>query len=154
MITLVIFGLLYFVPVVGALPPFSREVENVTICELAKHPSKYAGHLVATRAWVGGRRDTSLLDIKPSQDCPPGIVILVLPGNIEPTPSFALVEDEIYAQYSKALRGRTHIEATFEGRFDYAPNRNSFGYKRRAKMRIVLRRVSSLAVYPTARLDR
>jgi hypothetical protein len=134
--------------------PSPMGVKKTTLCELAKHPDQFAGHFVSVRAWVGGRKDVSLLDTNPSRDCPPLVVILELPKHIKPPAPFYLEEDDTYKRYTQALKQRTHIEATFEGRFDYVPRKSSFGYKGRANMRIVLHRITDLDVRPTVRLDR
>ncbi len=109
---------------VGASPGHvqndSGEVAMIALCDLAKNPDKYAGKTVRVRGWVGGQKDVSLLDVKPTKDCPPEILVIVLPNEANPKPNFQLVEDEAYRTYSSALNRRTHIIGTFEGRFDSA----------------------------------
>lgn len=139
------------------------QVPIIRLCELAKDPDRYAGEIVRVRGWIGGQKDVSLLDNEPAKDCPPEILVIVLPDQAKPKPDFRFVEDEAYRAYSSALNRRTHITGTFEGRFDSAVTvkngkrvkvRRGFGHRGRATMRLVLRRVSDLDIRPTRSVDR
>jgi hypothetical protein len=163
---LFLFCLLVALPL-GASPRHfqndSGEVAMISMCELAKNPDRYTGKTVRVRGWIGGQKDISLLDVEPTKDCPPEILVIVLPNQAKPKPDFQLVEDEAYRAYSSALNRRTQITGTFEGRFDSAVTlkngkrvkvRRGFGHRGRATMRLVLQKVSDLDIRPTRSIDR
>ena len=87
------------------------------------------------------------LDLEPLNSCHNDMLIIVLPKEVQPKPEFALESDEEFHQFETALLQSTHIEGTFQGRFDYLKSRWN-------RMRLVLQRISDLAVNPTAHLDR
>lgn len=150
-------------PTLGRFQNDSGEAAVISLCELTKNPDGYTGKIVRVRGWIGGQKDVSLLDVEPTKDCPPEILVIVLPDQAKPKPDFQLVEDEAYRAYSSALKCRTHITGTFEGRFDSVVTVKNgrrvkigrgFGHRGRATMRLVLRRVSDLDIRPTRSVDR
>ena len=91
--------------------------DSVSVCELATDPSKYDGKKVmVVKGWIVRNKSRLLLDTY-SGDCIANID-LVLPHAVQPTPDFALQRDENFKAFETAIRQRTHIEGTFEGRFD------------------------------------
>jgi len=111
--------------------------------------------MVQVRATVVGRKKLTIFDFA-TAGCV-GQLPVVFPDAIRPMPDFNLEKDETFQKLQKALRERTEIEATFEGRFDYPvqdrmTRRNASGM--RMPMRLVLRKVSNLDVTTTRSVDR
>lgn len=137
---------------VGVQVPAMR----VTLCDLAKEPDKYAGTMVKVSASVGGRREPVLNDFATPQPCPTHImVLLVFPEDVKPVPEFDLEKDGSFEKFQAALSNSVNIDATFEGRFDsvFALKdgkrvriARGYGKKKLAQGRLVLRKVSDVAV--------
>lgn len=144
---------------------------NATICELAAQPEKYAGKMVAvrgsvTKGWTAAPKPIKEISFGgpwSSVPCTGEIVVVVFPPAVQPPPNFSLEQDDSFNRFQKALRERTHIEGTFEGRFDSAvvirdgkrvKVGKGFGRRGRATIRLVLRKVSDLDIRPTRSVDR
>jgi hypothetical protein len=93
-------------------------------------------------------------------------VIVVFPIQVKPSPDFELVQDESFRELEQALHrpGPTHIDATYEGRFDAAfyhrdgkrirvgqGTGRGYGKGHRYDGRIVLRRVYDVTATPLPR---
>ena len=138
---------------------------QVTLCDLYQYPEQYAGRMVKVRA--GAISDLSLDNIlhdSPTRPCPTYMRIIVeFPDQVTPAPGFQLVRDEPYKKLLEALHNRraTHIDATYEGRFDAAfawrdhkrikigqDKEKGFGIKHEYDGRIVLYQVSDVWAQP------
>jgi len=144
---------------------------SLTICELVAHPEKYAGQTVRVRGsiskgWTAAPkpiREVSIGEPWASATCPGVLLVVIFPQAVKPQQDFNLEQDEALGRFQKALRERTHIEATFEGRFDSVfaiqdgkrvKIGKGFGRGSRATMGLVLRKVSDLNIRPTRSVDR
>lgn len=130
---------------------------EMTLCDLATEPEKYAGTLVKFSATVTGRREFALNDFAERPPCPIHImVLLVFPNDVKPAPEFDLEKDDSFRKLQAALLDSVSINATFEGRFDSAfalidGNRirieKGYGKDRLAGGRLVLRKVSDVKIH-------
>ena len=97
---------------------------ETTLCELYRNPERYAGKMIKVRgASVGTLSIQNTLHDSPAEPCPAYIrIIVVFPEQVQPAPAFQLIRDDSYRKLKEALHspGPTHIDATYEGRFDPA----------------------------------
>jgi hypothetical protein len=120
---------------------------RVTICELADHPEKFVGQTVVVRGWVARGKHLTLLDSEIPSGCRNDILALLLPEEVKPRPDFRIEKNEAFDRFQAALKERTHVEGSFQGRFDFTKGRKT-------AMRLILERVSELVVTPTGHVDR
>jgi hypothetical protein len=93
-------------------------------------------------------------------------MVVVFPEQVKPAPAFQLVQDESYTKLAEALQspGSTHIDATYEGRFDPVfvwrdhkrirvgqGDEGGYGKKHEYDARIVLHQVSNVWTKPLPR---
>jgi len=141
---------------------------ETSLCELYQHPEDYAGKMIKVRAGsVGSLRIENTLHDSPAEPCPAYMrMVVVFPEQVEPAPPFQLVQDESYKKLAEALHspGSTHIDATYEGRFDPVfvwrdhkrirvgqGNEEGYGKKHEYDGRIVLHQVSDVWAKPLPR---
>ncbi len=134
---------------------------ETTLCELYRNPEQYAGKMIKVRgASVGSLSIGDALHDSPAGKCPAYMrIIVVFPEQVKPAPAFQLVRDDSYRKLEEALHaaGPTHIDATYEGRFDAAfvwrdqkririaeDQVKGYGKKHEYDGRIVLRQVSDV----------
>lgn len=163
--------LLFCLPVAAGQAGPAYEPLELSICKLAKQPENYTGKMVVVRGSVskGWRappkaiKELSISEPWSVVSCPGVVVTVVFPEAVQPKPDFDLQEDDAFRKLEKALRQRTHIEGTFEGRFDSVfvlKDRKrirvgkGFGHRHRATMRLVLRKVYDLEIRPVPPIDR
>jgi hypothetical protein len=123
-----------------------------TVCDLQALPDKYRGKIVEVRASVVGRKKLTIFDFD-SPGCL-GQLTVVFPQALKSPPGFSLLKDADFEIFSNALRERTDIQATFEGRFDYSPERREREHTRTGSMRLVLRQVRDIKIRKTRSVDR
>lgn len=134
---------------------------DTSLCELYQHPEDYAGKMIKVRAGsVGSLHIENTLHDSPAKPCSAYMrLVVVFPEQVKPAPGFQVVRDESYKKVVEALHipGPTHIDATYEGRFDPVfvwrdhkrirvgqGSEKGYGKKHEYDGRIVLRQVSDV----------
>jgi hypothetical protein len=134
---------------------------DVTLCDLFQHPEQFTGRMVKVRAGsVGDLRLENILHDFPAETCPAYMqLIVMLPDQVKPAPNFQLIRNESFKELEDALhrKGATHIDATYEGRFDAAfvwrdnkrirvsrDEEKGYGKNREYDGRIILHQVSDI----------
>ena len=141
---------------------------EATLCDLYQFPEQYAGKIIKVRGGsVSGLAiDDSRHDSQPAV-CPAYMrIVVVVPDQVRPSPTFDLVRDDSYRKLHDALHygGAIHIDATYEGRFDALfawrdhkrirvgdSTEEGFGKRHEYDGRIVLRQVSDVWAKPLPR---
>lgn len=97
---------------------------QTTLCELYQRAETYNGKMIKVRGGsISGLRLENIAHDLPREKCATYMrIIVVFPDQVKPSPDFQLVRDESYKILDKALHSghATHIDATYEGRFDVA----------------------------------
>jgi hypothetical protein len=123
----------------------------IDFCELAKTPDRYASQNVAVRAaifkgWLADGKSlrTFVLTESPkSANCPGFHVTVTLPTeNLS-----ALINDDSFVDFEKALHQRTAIEGSFQGYVEYQK-------RHKEAVSLVLQKVSALDIRRVVPVDR
>jgi hypothetical protein len=98
---------------------------TATLCELAEHPEKFAGKMVAVHASeMGPRRTRSSgfwIDDFNQQPCSSWISVWVAyPDQVRPSPGFVLERNDDFNNFFAEISKGKNVQATYEGRFDAA----------------------------------
>jgi hypothetical protein len=147
----------YAAPGQGQTGPQTAPVK-ATLCDLAEHPERYAGQMVAVHASAMGR-DFWIEDFTNKPCSAWTQVIVVYPNQIKPSPGFDLVRDDAFNKFFEEVRKGRNVEATYEGRFDVAHvwrdhkridvgSEKGYGKKHRYGGRIVLHQISDVVSHP------
>jgi hypothetical protein len=108
---------------------------EVTLCELYQHPEDYARKIIKVRGGsISGRGIDDLMHDSKAVPCPTYMrIVVVFPDQVKPAPDFQLVRDESFEKLEDALnsKGPTHIDATYEGRFDAG-----FAWRNKERIRV------------------
>src|SRR4051812_9552658 len=123
------------------------------LCDLVDRPTEYAGKMVAVDGWVVRNKSRLMLSTYSEGNCVSN-VSLVLSDGVRPRPDFETQRDEQFRTFQTAVRQRTHIEGTFEGRFDCleackALDEKRSSHKSRRPMRLIVFRVLALHITNT-----
>lgn len=138
--------------------------EKLSLCDLAQHPEQYNGKLVEIHASVTGT-DLSIDDFEQNPACASWIgVLIVLPGQVTPKPTFDVIRDAAFNRLFAALHNGMNVQATFSGQFDavytwknhkqvWIGGREARGFGKNGKYggRIVLHRISEVLARPVPR---
>jgi len=84
----------------------AQAITKAEVCAVARHPSSYKGRMLTLRGQINWKTEDLLIYDECSNGESAGIVLVLNERNVEPKPSFALLENDSLRRFQQYISAR------------------------------------------------